>query len=37
MLNKNTYGANKAEANQKQQLSDYRYIAILAIKSFDIS
>ena len=23
MLNKNTYGAKKGEANQKQQLSDY--------------
>ena len=23
MLNKNTYGSKKGEANQKQQLSDY--------------
>ena len=36
MLNKNTEGAKKGEANQKQQLSDYGYIAILATKSFDI-
>ena len=36
MLIKNTYGA-KGEANQKQQLSDYRYVAILATKNFDIS
>ena len=28
MLNKNNYGAKKGEANQKQQLSDYGYIAI---------
>ena len=27
----------KGEANQKQQLSDYGYITILATKSFDIS
>ena len=33
MLNKNTCGAKKGEANQKQQLSDY----IAATKSFDIS
>ena len=33
MLNKNTQGAKKGEANQKQQLSS---IAILATKSFDI-
>ena len=36
MLNKNTQGAKKGEANQKQQLSDYGYIAILATKNFDI-
>ena len=36
MLNKNTWGAKKGEANQKQQLSDYEYIAILVTKSFDI-
>ena len=29
-------GAKKCKANQKQQLSDYKYIAILATKSFDI-
>ena len=29
-------GCKKGEANQKQQLSDYGYIAILATKSFDI-
>ena len=27
----------KGEANQKQQISNYGYIAILATKSFDIS
>ena len=27
MLNKNTYNAKKGEANQKQQLSGYTYIA----------
>ena len=37
ILNKNTYGAKKGKANQKQQLSDYGYIVILATKSFDIS
>ena len=37
MLNKNTnVGCKKGEDNQKQQLSDYGYIAILATKSFDI-
>ena len=36
MLNKNTQGANKGEAIQKQQLSDYELTAILVIKSFDI-
>ena len=30
-------GCEKGEANQKQQLSDYSYIAILATKNFDIS
>ena len=29
-------GCKKGETNQKQQLSDYGYIAILATKSFDI-
>ena len=29
-------GCKKGEANQKQQLSDYGYIAILATKCFDI-
>ena len=29
-------GCKKGEANQKQQLSDYRCIAILATKNFDI-
>ena len=29
-------GCKKGEANQKQQLSDYEYITILATKSFDI-
>ena len=29
-------GCKKCEANQKQQLSDYGYIAILATKNFDI-
>ena len=29
-------GCKKGEANQKQQLSDYGYIAILAAKNFDI-
>ena len=37
MLNKNTHGARKGEANQKRQLSDYGYIAILVTKGFDIS
>ena len=32
MLDKNTYDAKKGEANQKQQLSDYSYIAIHATK-----
>ena len=27
MQNKNTHGAKRGEANQKQQLSDYEYIA----------
>ena len=36
VLNKNTEGAKKGEANQKQQLSDFGYIAILVTKSFDI-
>ena len=36
MLNKNTQDAKKGKANQKQQLSDYEYIAILATKGFDI-
>ena len=36
MLSKNTQGAKKGEANQKQQLSDYEYIVILATKSLDI-
>ena len=27
MLNKSTSGAKNSEANQKQQLPDYRYIA----------
>ena len=34
MLNKNTYGAKKAEANQKQQLFDYGYIAIYNYNTF---
>ena len=29
-------GCKKGETNQKQQLSDYGYIAILVTKSFDI-
>ena len=29
-------GCKKGEANQKQQLSDYGYISILATKNFDI-
>ena len=29
-------GYKKGEANQKQQLSDYRYVAILATKNFDM-
>ena len=37
MLNKNTYGAEKGEANQKQQLSYTMGTSILATKSFDIS
>ena len=38
MLSKNTYvGCKKTKANQKQQLSDYEYIAILTTKCFDIS
>ena len=36
MLNKNTQGAKNGKANQKQQLSDYEQIVILATKSFDI-
>ena len=37
MLSKNTYiGCKKGKVIQKQQLSDYRYIAILATKNFDI-
>ena len=30
-------GCKKAKANQKQQLSEYNYIAIHATKNFDIS
>ena len=30
-------GCKKGEDNQKQQLSDHGYIAILMTKSFDIS
>ena len=36
ILNKNTQGAKKGKANQKQQLSDCEQIAILVTKSFDI-
>ena len=35
--NQKHLGCKKGEANQKQQLSGYEYIAILATKSFDIS
>ena len=35
--NQKHLGCKKGEANQKQQLSGYEYIAILASKSFDIS
>ena len=34
--NQKHLGCKKGEANQKQQLSGYEYIAILATKSFDI-
>ena len=33
VLNKNTYGAKKGEVNQKQQLSDYGYIATVQLTS----
>ena len=37
MLSKNTYRVQrKGKANQKQQLSDYGCITILAAKNFDI-
>ena len=35
--NQKHLGCKKGEANQKQQLSGYEYIAILVTKSFDIS
>ena len=33
MLNKNTYGAKKGEANQNQQLSDYTCMRLKALIS----
>ena len=35
--NQKHLGCKKGEANQKQKLYGYEYIAILATKSFDIS
>ena len=35
--NQKHLGCKKGEANQKQQLSGYEYIAILGTKSYDIS
>ena len=36
MQNKNTWGAQKGKANQKQQLPKYSYICIHVTKNFDI-